>query len=132
MKLGTVVARIHAQIDGTKIEPGTIKASEAEKITGWTGYSLREWEVKLVGEGDPLAARALLALMEFRKGTHVRFSDLDVEDVDSIDADFYDDSGRKVDVKVDDDGNPVLDGGKPVILLDGEPVDPPTVAPQTS
>ena len=122
-----MVFRVHAVIDGKPYEPGPIKASEAEKITAWTGYGLKEWEVKLVGESDPLAARALLGLFEFRKGENVRFSALEVDDVDSIDADFKNDAGQVLAFKIGEDAKPVMKAGEPVILLDGEEYDPPPV-----
>lgn len=114
------ICRLHAVIDGTKYEPGPIKASEAEKILGWTGFeALRQWEGE-VANGDPLAARALIALMKFRQGEHVRFGDIDIEDVDSIEADLRDEDGRVLSTKMDEQGRPVVRAGKQVFLFDGE------------
>ena len=129
MRLNDVICRIRAEIDGTKYELGPIKGSEAEKITAWTGYSLREWEVAVVGEDDILAAKALIALTRFRTGEHVKIDQVEIEDVDTIKADFYDEHGRVVTAKVDtDSGKPVLVGGKPVLLFDGEESETPTPA----
>lgn len=119
MRINGVIGRIHAQIDGVKYEPGPIKASEADKITGWTGYSLREWEGNVVST-DPLALRALIALDRFRKGEHVKISDVDIEDIDSCDADLKDEHGRVLSLKQDPDGKPLIVGGNPVLLFDGE------------
>lgn len=124
MRVGGTVVRLRAVVDGVKIEPGPVKASEVERILGWTGYrSLREWEVR-ASDGDPLACRALLALMEFRQGTHVKWDSVDIDDVDGIEADLVDDRGRVLSWQVDEDGDPVLVKGEPVPLLDGEPLDP--------
>jgi hypothetical protein len=128
---GGIVARIHAQIDGVKYEPGPIKASEGETIAGWTGYSVKEWELHLVLESDPLAARALVGLTRLREGEKPRFAALEVDDVDSIEAEFRDDSGRLVEFVRGEDGLPTVKNGQLVVLVDGEPVDPPTAAPQT-
>lgn len=125
MRVGGTVVRLRAVIDGVKIEPGPIKASEAEKILAWTGYkNVREWEIR-ASDGDPEACRALLALVEFRKGNHVRIADLDIDDVDAIEADLFDELGRVLSWQLDEDGDPVLVKGQPVPLLDGEPLDPP-------
>lgn len=123
MRVNGKVCRLHVIVDGTKIEPGPIKASEAEKLTAWTGYGLREWEAQVSG-GDPLAVRALLALMRFRTGEHVRISDVDIDDVDSIEAELRDERGRVVTVKLDDQADPVVVNGQPVFLFDGEEDDP--------
>lgn len=128
MRVNGKVVRLRAVIDGTKYEPGPIKASEAEKLLGWTGYkALREWELR-ASDGDPLACRALLALMEFRKGNNVRFADVEIEDVDSCAGDLVDAQGRVMTWKLDDDGDPVLVKGLPVPLFDGEEDPDPQVA----
>lgn len=129
MRCNGKVCRIHATIDGQVYEPGPIKASEAEQITKWTGYGLREWEGQ-VANGDPLAARGLLALVRFRKGEHVKMADVEIEDVDSIEADLLDPDGRRVTMLMDNDGEPELRKGKPVWLFDGEEdEDPPMPQP---
>lgn len=131
MKFDGMVFRIRAEIDGTKYEPGPIRASEAEKLSAWTGYELREWEARLVS-GDPLAAKALIALERFRQGNHTaKISDVDITDVDSIDAEFVNDRGQVLTFKEDDDGNLIKVKGKAVALLDGE--EPPgPLAPTSS
>lgn len=130
MRIGEHVFRVSAVIDGVKIEPGPIKASEASKLEAWTGASLREWELS-VANADPLACRALLGLMEFRKGNHVRIDDIDIDDVDGITADLRDEHGRVLGVKQDDaTGEPVLRKGKPVWLADEEELDPSVAAHQ--
>lgn len=128
MRLNGTVFRIRAEIDGTKYEPGPIKSSEATKITAWTGYGLKEWEAKLVGEGDPLAACALMALYAFRKGENVRFSDLEVDDVDTIEAEFVTEAGEVMRLKLDPETQePIMVNGLPLFTLDGEdPPDRPT------
>lgn len=119
-----MVFRIRAEIDGTMYEPGAIKSSEATKIMAWTGYGLKEWEAKLVGEGDPLAACALMALYGFRNGENVRFSELEVADVDTIEAEFVTEAGQVMRLKLDEDTQePVMVNGLPLFTLDGE--DPP-------
>lgn len=123
MKLDSVVCRLKGEIDGTKYDLGPIKASEAEKVEGWTGYSLKDFEAKL-WDGDVQAARAVRALMEFRSGTLSRFADVDIDDVDSIDFDPYDPQGRKVTLSRDDQGKPVIEKGLAVFLFDGERLDP--------
>jgi hypothetical protein len=125
MRINGKACRLHAIIDGTKIEPGAIKASEAEKLLAWTGYNnLREWELR-VTDGDALACRALLALMRFRDGEHVRIADVDIEDVDSIEADLRTEDGQVATLAVNDDGEPMVVKGELVWEFDGEPVDPP-------
>lgn len=123
MRLEGMIFRVQAEIDGTKYEPGPIKASEAEKLNGWTGYTLREWEAKLVN-GDPLAARGMLGLFRFRAGENVPFKSLEVNDCDSIDAAYVNEQGQVLDFKQDSDGDLVKVNGKPVMLLDGEEVQP--------
>jgi hypothetical protein len=132
MRIGERVCRVRAVIDGVKVEPGPIKASEAEKLLAWTGYgTIREWELR-TSDGDVLGCRALLALMEFRKGNNVRFADVDIIDIDSICADLVDDRGRVVTVALDDQAEPVMRAGKPVWLFDGEEEpDPPQAASPT-
>lgn len=125
MRINGVICRIHAQVDGTKYEVGAIKASEADKLAGWTGYTLREWEGNLV-DGDPLAARGLLALMRFRKGENAKISEVEIEDLDSVEADLLDPQGRKITVDMDETGKPKMVKGSPVFLADGEPLDPPS------
>lgn len=127
------ICRLHAVIDGTKYEPGPIKASEAEKILAWTGLkTLREWEGE-VANGDPLAARALIALFRFRAGEHVRFSDIEIDDVDTIEADLRDEQGRVLGTLQDDRGRPIVRNGKQVFLFDGEEdTDPQTAASLTA
>ena len=131
MRANGKVCRIYAVIDGTKYEPGPISAKEADRLTAWTGYSLREWEGE-VANGDPLACRALICLTEFRKGNHVRFDDIDIEDVDSIEADLKDDRGRRLSQKIEN-GQVVMRGNQPVWLFDGEEdePDPPLAASPT-
>lgn len=129
MRCNGVICRIKAEIDGTKYDVGPVKASEADKIAGWTGYTFTEWEVNLVDEGDPLAARAVLALFRLREGQRdVKFSDVEIEDLDSIDADLYDPQGRKVSIKRDEDGRVIRERGNVIFLFDGEPLDPPRPA----
>ncbi|MGZ6836779.1 MAG: hypothetical protein ACXVGE_13065 [Blastococcus sp.] len=124
MKLNGMTFRVVASIDGEVYEAGPINSAEAEKIQAWTGYGVREWEGKLVDESDPLAARGLLGLMLFRKGENVRFGSVVIDDVDSIEAEFQDTEGRVLSVKLDDDRKPVIVGNAPVLLLDGEEVEP--------
>ena len=125
MRMNGVVCRIRAEIDGVKYEPGAIKASEAEQIQKWTGYDIRKWELAVVGESDVLALKGLLCLERFRRGEHTKFDAVDIEDLDSVTADFYDERGRKVTVKLDDDGKPVLVKNQAVLLFDGEEDDAP-------
>lgn len=120
MKINGIVCRLRAEIDGVKYEPGPIKASEAEKITAWTGLGIREWEMAVISENDATALKALLVLDRFRKGEHVKFADVDIEDLDSVSADFYDERGRKVTAKVDGEGKTVTVNGQSVLLFDGE------------
>ena len=128
MRIGQHVFRISAVIDGTKIEPGAIKASEAERIEAWTGDPLRKWELK-VSDGDALACRALLALMEFRQGNHVKIADVDIDDLDGIQADLKDEHGRALGLLKDDKtGEPIVRKGEPVWTVDGEELDPPSGA----
>lgn len=128
MRLNGLVFRLHATIDGKTFEPGPIKASEAQKITAWTGYGVKEWESKLVDESDPLAAAALVALFAFRTGENVRFTAVEIEDVDSIEATLRDEQGRVLTLKINEAQDAVVRrDGQPVILLDGEEYDPPTV-----
>lgn len=125
MRMQGVVCRIRAEIDGVKYEPGPIKASEAEQIQKWTGYGIREWEMAVVGENDVLALKGLLCLDRFRRGEHPKFADVEIEDLDSVTADFYDEKGRKVTAKVDEDGKTVVVKGQSVLLFDGEEDDAP-------
>ena len=129
MRLNGTVFRLFATIDGKVYEPGPIKASEAQKITAWTGYGVKEWEAKLVDEADPLAACALVGLYLFRAGDNVRFSAIEIEDVDSIQASLRDEQGRTMTVKLNETQDGVVRvNGNPVILLDGEEQEPvPTV-----
>ena len=120
MRINDTVCRLRVEVDGTKIEVGPVKASEAEKITAWTGYTLREWEIKVESGGDSLALKALLALVEFRKGEHTRkLSSFDVEDMDSVKAEFVDERGRVVST-LWKDGEPVVENNAPVLLFDGQ------------
>lgn len=128
MRCNGVICRLKGEIDGEKFDVGPIKASEGEKITAWTGYEVREWEGKLTNS-DPLAARALLALFQFRSGTLAKFSAIEIDDLDSVDFDLYDPAGRVVSIDVDDEGKPKVNSkGQPIFLFDGEPLDPPTAA----
>lgn len=124
MRINDTVCRVSAQVDGTKYDVGPVKASEAERITNWTGYGLREWEAKLVEEVDPLAIKGLLMLFAFRAGEHRKFSEVEVEDMDTFSADLIDERGRRVTILTKNDGTPVLEDGKPVLLFDGEPDSP--------
>lgn len=126
MRCNGVICRIEAQVDGTKYDVGSIKATEADKLAGWTGYTVREWEANLAWDSDPLAARGLLALMRFRQGENIRFSDVEIEDIDSIDARLVDPQGRTVTISFDEDGKPLLIKGQAQFLFDGEPLDPPS------
>lgn len=133
MRLNGQVFRLFATIDGKAYEPGPIKASEAQKITAWTGYGVKEWEANLVDNSDPLAAAALVGLVAYRAGENVKFSAIEIEDVDSIEATLRDDQGRTMTLKL----NAAQDGvervnGEPVILLDGEEATRPTVPVTTS
>jgi hypothetical protein len=130
VRVDGIIVRVHAIIDGTKIEPGPIKASEADKLKGWTGYGLREWEGQ-VAAGDPLACRGLLALMRFRQGEHVKIADVDIDDVDTIEGSLRTEDGRELTVALDENGEPIKERGRPRFLLDGEPLDPPTAASPT-
>lgn len=124
MRCNGIICRIHAQVDGTKYDVGPIKASEADKLAVWTGYPLREWELRVI-DGDPLASRALLALMEFRKGNNVRINDVEIEDIDSVSAELRDEHGRVATLAMDDQSQPRVVKGELVWDFDGEPVDPP-------
>lgn len=120
MKINGVVCRIRAEIDGTKYEPGPIKASEGERITSWTGMSVKEWEVAVVSEDDPSALKALICLDQFRRGEHPEWSKVDIDDLDSVTADFYDEKGRLVRAKLDENNKPLVVNGAPVLTFDGE------------
>lgn len=120
MRINGLRIQVRAVIDGTKVQAHPIKASEAEKILAWTGYdNLQELEIR-ASDSDPLACRALLALLEFRKGNHVRFAEVDIEDVDGIEADLYDETGRVVTFATGPDGKYVVEDRKIVLLFDGE------------
>lgn len=118
MRINDTVCRVRCEVDGTKYEVGPVKASEAERITAWTGYSLREWEAKVDEGDDPLAIKGLLALMAFREGKQVKFADLEVQDMDSVRGELVDDRGRVVTIEVDG-GKPVIENGRVVLLFDG-------------
>jgi hypothetical protein len=99
----------------------------------WTGYTNRKELELRASDGDELAWRAVLALLAHRRGENVRFSDVDIEDVDSIEgAGLYDDAGREATLKLQDDGQPYLVNGAPVWLFDGQEADdppPPAASP---
>ena len=124
MRCNGVICRLRGEVDGVKYDVGPIKASEGEKITAWTGYDVREWELHLT-DADAMAAKGLLALYEFRAGRNVKFSALEIDDLDTVDFDLYDERGRKVSIEKADDGKPLIGKDGVTWLFDGEPLDPP-------
>lgn len=109
-------------LDGEKYQFDKMMLAEARQVKKWTGFTPETFGPALFAL-DPDALTALILIQQKRQGRYLVPNAFDTFDADlsTLEVEFVDEQGRKVEPKQDDDGNDVLgDDGRPVILHDGQ------------